>query len=204
MVSALPYMVRMEAVMNDLWSSRWLCWSLPAIVSTLGLIPIVATVPTVVADHAIGTDVQIRWQARLLAVEEAMARGDLLTAERLWREAYVAALKSRHWQGMVATGDTYRALGARAGFGAASVAKARQAYLTALFRARAEGSVEGVLRTAERFADLGDRDVVEQCIHVARRVAARSPDPQAKEYVRAFTERWAADAQESNYRGLTP
>ena len=190
--------------MNDLWSSRWLCWSLPAIVSTLGLIPVVATVPTVVADHAIGTDVQIRWQARLLAVEEAMARGDLLTAERLWREAYVAALKSRHWQGMVATGDTYRALGARAGFGATSVAKARQAYLTALFRARAEGSVEGVLRTAERFADLGDRDVVEQCIHVARRVAARSPDPQAKEYVRAFTERWAADAQGSNYRGLTP
>lgn len=190
--------------MNDLWSSRWLCWSLPAIVSTLGLMPLVATVPTVRAEHALGAESQIRWQARLLAVEEAMARGDLLTAERLWRDAYVAALKSRHWQGMVAAGDTYRALGARAGFRTSAVAKSREAYLTALFRARDEGSVEGVLRTAERFAELGDRDVVEQCIQVARRVAEQSPDPQAEEHVRAFTERWAADARGTNDRGLTP
>jgi hypothetical protein len=194
----------MEAVMKDLWSSRWLCWSLPAIVSTLGLMPLVATVPTVLADHAIPTDTGIAWQVRLLEVDEAMARGDLVTAERQWREAYAAALKSRHWQGMVAAGDTYRALGARAGFRTTSTAKARQAYRTALFRARAEGSVEGVLRTAERFAELGDRDVVEQCIQVARRVAAQSPDPQAMELVRAFTERWAADARGSNNRGLTP
>src|SRR5262245_66398567 len=106
----------MEAVMNDLWSSRWLCWSLPALVSTLGLMPLVATVPTVLAEHAIGAESQIRWQARLLAVEEAMARGDLLTAERLWRGADVAALKSRHWQGMVAARGTHRALRRRAGF----------------------------------------------------------------------------------------
>ncbi len=96
---------------------------------------------------------------------------------------------------MVATGDTYRVLGARAGFRAASVAKARQAYLTALFRARSEGSVEGVLRTAERFAELGDRGVVERCIRVAQRVTEQSRDPQAAEYARAFTERWAADAR---------
>ena len=190
--------------MNDLWSSRWLCWSLPAIVSMLGLMPLAATVPIVLADHAIGTEAQIAWQARLLEVDEAMARGDLVTAERQWREAYVAALKSRHWQGMVAAGDTYRALGARAGFWTTSIAQARQAYSTALVRARAEGSVEGVLRTAERFAELGDRDVVEQCIRVAGEVAARSPDPQTKEYVRAFTKRWAADARGSEHRGLTP
>lgn len=190
--------------MKDLWSSRWLCWSVPAIVSTLGLIPLAAIVPTVPADHAIGTDSQIAWQARLHEVDEAMARGDLVTAERQWREAYAAALKSRHWQGMVAAGDTYRALGARAGFRTTSIAKARQAYLAALFRARAEGSVEGVLRSAERFAELGDRDVVEQCIRVAHQVAARSTDPQAREYVRAFTERWAADARGTNDRGLTP
>jgi len=194
----------MEAAMKDLSSSRWLCISLPAIASTLGLMLLAATVLDVLADHAIGTEAQIAWQARLLEVDEALARSDLAAAERQWREAYAAALKSRHWQGMVAVGDTYRVLGARAGFRAASVAKARQAYLTALFRARGEASLEGVLRAAERFAELGDREVVEQCIRVARQVAAQSRDPQAKEYVRAFTERWAADAQGSDHRGLTP
>src|SRR5262245_26159653 len=120
----------MEAVMKDLWSSRWLCWSLPAIVSTLGLIPLAAIVPTIPADHAIGTDTRIVWQARLHEVDEAMARGDLVTAERQWREVYVAASKSRYWQGMVAAGDTYRTLGTRAGFRTASIAKARETYLT--------------------------------------------------------------------------
>ena len=171
----------------EISSSRWL----------------VANVIDGFADHAIGTGTQIAWQAQLLKVEEALARGDLATAERQWREAYAAALKSQHWQGMVATGDTYRVLGAQAGFRAASVAKARQAYLTALFRARSEGSVEGVLRTAERFAELGDRGVVERCIRVAQRVTEQSRDPQAGEYVRAFTERWAADAR-IDQRGLTP
>ncbi len=189
--------------MMEISSSRWLCLSLPAIASTLGLMLLVANVIDVFADHAIGTGTQVAWQAQLLKVEEALARGDLATAERQWREAYAAALKSRHWQGMVATGDTYRVLGAQAGFSAASVAKARQAYLTALFRARSEGSVEGVLRTAERFAELGDRGVVERCIRVAQRVTEQSRDPQAGEYVRAFTERWAADAR-IDQRGLTP
>jgi len=189
--------------MMEISSSRWLCLSLPVIASTLGLMLLVANVIDGFADHAIGTGTQIAWQAQLLKVEEALARGDLATAERQWREAYAAALKSQHWQGMVATGDTYRVLGAQAGFRAASVAKARQAYLTALFRARSEGSVEGVLRTAERFAELGDRGVVERCIRVAQRVTEQSRDPQAGEYVRAFTERWAADAR-IDQRGLTP
>ena len=174
--------------MMELWSSRWICFSLPAIASTLGLMLLAASVLEGFADHAIGTEIQIAWQAQLLKVEEALARGELAAAERQWREAYAAALKSRHWQGMVATAD----------------AKARQAYLTALFRARSEGSVEGVLHTAERFAELGDREVVEHCIRVARRVAAQSPDPQMKEHVRAFTERWAANAQGIDQRGLIP
>jgi hypothetical protein len=189
--------------MMEISSSRWLCLSLPVIASTLGLMLLVANVIDGFADHAIGTGTQIAWQAQLLKVEEALARGDFATAERQWREAYAAALKSRHWQGMVATGDTYRVLGAQAGFRAASVAKARQAYLTALFRAQSEGSVEGLLRTAERFAELGDRGVVERCIRVAQRVTEQSRDPQAGEYVRAFTERWAADAR-IDQRGLTP
>jgi hypothetical protein len=204
MVSALRYQQCMEDVMKELWSSRWLCLLIPAIASTLGPMLLAATVRDVLADHAIGTETQLAWQARLLKVEQAMARGDFAAAETLWREAYAAALKSRHWEGVIAAGDTYRALGARAGFRTASVAKARQAYLTALFRARSEGSLAGVLITAERFVELGDREVVEQCIRVARKVAAQSRDPYAEEHLRAFTERWAASAQELDGRGSTP
>jgi hypothetical protein len=190
--------------MKDLWSSRWLCLFIPAIVSTLGPMVLAATVKDVLADHAIGSEAQLAWQARLLRVEQAMADGDYVRAELLWRDAYAAALKSRHWEGMVAVADTYRALGARAGFPAPAVAKARQAYLTALFRARSEGSLAGVLITADRFAELGDREVVEQCIRVAKKVAAQSRDPYAAEHLRAFIERWAASAQGIQHEGLTP
>jgi len=202
MVSALRYRSRMEEIMKELWSSRWLCLLIPAIASTVGPMLLAASVRDSLADHAIGTDAQLAWQARLLKVEQAMASGDFAAAESLWREAYAAALKSRHWEGLVAAGDSYRALGAKAGFRETSIAKARQAYLTALFRARSEGSLAGVLIAAERFAELGDREVVEQCLRVARQVAAQSRDPYSEEHLRAFTERWAASAQSG--RSLTP
>jgi len=190
--------------MKELWSSRWLWLLLPAIVSMLGPMVLAATVRDVIADHAIGTEAQLAWQARLLSVEQALADGDLARAELLWRDAYAAALRSRHWEGMIAVADTYRALGARAGFRAAAVAKARQAYLAALFRARNAGSLAGVLITADRFAELGDREVVEQCIRVARQVVKSSRDPYAQEHLRAFTERWAASAEGLEHRGFTP
>jgi len=194
----------MDELMKDLWSSRWLCLLIPAIVSTLGPMVLAATVKDVLADQAIGSEAQLSWQARLLRVEQAMADADYVRAELLWRDTYAAALKSRHWEGMVAVADTYRALGARAGFPTPAVAKARQAYLTALFRARSEGSLAGVLITADRFTELGDREVVEQCIRVAKKVAAQSRDPYASEHLRAFVERWAASAQGIQHEGLTP
>ena len=58
--------------MKDLWSSRWLCLFLPAIVSTLGPMVLAATVKDVLADQAIGSEAQLSWQARLLRVEQAM------------------------------------------------------------------------------------------------------------------------------------
>lgn len=153
--------------------------------------------------HALGTEAQIAWEAQIKRVDDALARNDVAAAETAWREAYTAALKSRRWEGMLAAGDAYRRLAARTDFRKAS-AKAREAYLTALFRARAEGSLDGVLRVAERFADLGDHDVVEQCLGVARSLAARSKDPRAEERVRAFAERWAARAREAEQQGFIP
>jgi hypothetical protein len=52
-----------------------------------------------------------------------------------------------------------------------AVERARADYLAALFRARARGSVEGVLGACEGFADLGDRDVVTACLRIARGLA---------------------------------
>jgi hypothetical protein len=51
-------------------------------------------------------------------------------------------------------------------------ARARQAYLVALFRARHERSVEGVLRVADAFGALGDVEVVKRCQRVAHRLLA--------------------------------
>jgi hypothetical protein len=73
-----------------------------------------------------------------------------------------------------------------------------------LFRARSEGSLAGVLITADRFAELGDREVVAQCIRVAQRVVAQSRDPYAAEHLRAFTERWAASAEGIETGDRTP
>jgi len=138
---------------------------------------------------------ELTWQARLLRVEQAIAVNDVDGAALLWRDAHAAALRSRHWEGMVAVADTYRALGAQADFLAASLAKARQTYLRALLRARREGSLAGVLIVADRFAELGDREVVERCMRVARRVAAHSRDLYADEHLRAFADRLADGVQ---------
>jgi hypothetical protein len=191
----------METVMREPGARRWSYALALAAVSML-VLTILAVLG--VEYHVLGADPDVAWQAQLERVEAALARNDLAGAEMLWSEAYVAAIKSRHWEGMVAAGDSYRRLGELGGFRKLSDAKAREAYLAALFRARSRGSLEGVLRTAQGFAELGDQEVVEQCIRVARSVAARSWNPRAEELVRIFAERWDARAREADHLGLMP
>ena len=64
-------------------------------------------------------------------------------------------------------------------------ADARQAYLGALFRARAEASLDGVLRATEAFATLGDRDVAEEGLRIAESVALRTGTAEARDRVLA-------------------
>jgi hypothetical protein len=180
--------------MKEPWSSRWYWSLLVAIASMVGLMLIVVMIVDAFADHAPEPGSQTTWRVQLQGVDDALKRNDLAGAEMLWSRAYAAALKSRHWEGMVAVGDAYRLLGARGGFRETAAAKARQTYLAALFRARSEGSLEGVLQAARGFAELGDHAVVEQCLRVARSVAAQTRDPRAEERVRAFAERWSASA----------
>jgi hypothetical protein len=177
--------------MKEALSARWYFPLLVAVVSMLALMVLVIVVSDALAGHALGTDARTAWQPHLAKVDAALARGDVAGAAMLWREAYAAALASRHWEGLVEVGDTYRRLGELGGFRPAATAKARQAYLAAFFRARQEGSLAGVLRVAEAFAELGDREVVARCIRVAEALAAQARDATGRERVRVFGEGWA-------------
>ena len=78
-------------------------------------------------------------------------------------------------------GDVTRALNLpitrHAGTPAAGVARARELHLSALFRARDAGSLDGVLRVADAFDSLGDRDVTRHALRMAARPATRDATP---------------------------
>jgi hypothetical protein len=123
-------------------------------------------------------------------VTEALARGNVGAAERSAHIAYAAALASRSWEGLLEAGDAHRRIGEVSGQRAAAAAQAREAYLAALFRARQQSALDGVLRAAEAFADLGDQDAAARGVRIAEGLAARDPEAQAD--VRAVAARLAA------------
>jgi hypothetical protein len=129
------------------------------------------------------------WTTYLRQVNEALAQKNVGAAVRAWHDAYVTALGSRHWEGMVEVGDAYLRIGDLSGFRKESEAKARRIYLSALFQARAQGSLDGVLRVADAFLVLGDREVVYQCLRIAESLADRGRDASARVRVRAFEAR---------------
>jgi hypothetical protein len=133
------------------------------------------------------------WVAPIEAVDHAVARQDARGAERASQVAYLAALGSAQWEGMVAAGDAYLRAGEVGGRRKDAEAKARRVYLTALFRARQQGSLDGVLRVAETFADLGDREVTEHCLHVAHSLVRSSGDVDAQARLTATQTRLAAE-----------
>ncbi|MBI2114009.1 MAG: hypothetical protein HYT85_02820 [candidate division NC10 bacterium] len=128
------------------------------------------------------------WIAPLRRVDDALARKDVSAAERAWHEAYGEALRSRHWEGMLAVGDATLRIGNVVGSRQAPAGKARRLYLAALFRARDQGSLEGVLRTAEAFAALGDREVVYQSVRIAEGLTAQRSDGDARARLHALAE----------------
>jgi hypothetical protein len=130
------------------------------------------------------------WTAHLRVVEAELARGHIDVAVRVWHDAHGAALESRNWESMIAVGDAFMRIGHAAGSPSGARMSARDAYMTALIRARRNRSVDGALRSAEAFRELGDRAIAEQCLHVAAQLAAG--DDHAQQRVREARERWAA------------
>ena len=124
------------------------------------------------------------WTPAIQQVDTALARKEYSAALRAANDAYSLALGSTRWDGMVSAGDLYRRIGDATGLKRSFEAKAREAYQKAYFRARQQASVEGVLRSVEGYAALGDTQMVGVGLRVAERLAAR--DPEALADVRAF------------------
>lgn len=123
------------------------------------------------------------WAVPLRAAFEALAQRDLGAAVRAWDDAHLAALGSSRWEGLLEVGDAYLRIGQTLGSRWASEPTARKAYSAALSRACQRPSFDGVLRIAHAFADLGDRQAVDECVSLAQLLA---DDDGARERVQAF------------------
>jgi hypothetical protein len=97
----------------------------------------------------------------------ALGQHDVEQARQAWEHAHLAAVESLSWEGLIATGDASLRIGGATGGRPAGEPAARRAYFAALYRACRQNSFDGILRAAEAFADLGDREIVEECLGLA-------------------------------------
>jgi hypothetical protein len=119
-------------------------------------------------------EVEGPWTPHMRALDDALETHDLIGAVGAWYRLHATALENRSWEGLLITGQAALRLAELPSISRAFTTKARQAYLSALFRARDERSVDGVLRAAWAFAELGDREVVDGALRIAGQVAAQT------------------------------
>jgi hypothetical protein len=117
----------------------------------------------------------------LAAVDAALAKGDVTAAMRAWHAAYGATIGSRRWEGFADAGDAYLRIARASGSPAGGISRARDLYLSALFRASGAGSLDGVLRIASSLAELGDDEVVTNALRIARRLAGANPGTELRQ-----------------------
>ena len=130
------------------------------------------------------------WRAHLDIVEKELEQGRVDAAVRVWHDAYGAAAQSRSWQSMIAVGDAFMAIGRASGSVRGARLNAREAYLTALIRARRDRSVDGALRSVQAFRELDEPSIAEQCLRIAAQLAAG--DEQAQHKVWRVRQDWSA------------
>jgi len=119
---------------------------------------------------------EVRAATGLEAVDQALRSEDLTAAERAWRDAHDLAAMGREWRPLADIGDAALRIGDAAGQRAPYVSRAREAYLAALVRARADRSREGVTRIRHAFRVLGDHDLAQQCAIIADSLPTREVD----------------------------
>ncbi|MGH7388075.1 MAG: hypothetical protein ACREM3_01265 [Candidatus Rokuibacteriota bacterium] len=129
---------------------------------------------------------------RLAAVHEAIVAREGVRAARAWPDAWHAAQVSRRWEPLLTAGDAALRIGELTGARLPARVNARQAYRAALYRAYSQGSVDGVLRAAEAMILMGDREVPETALHMARKLAASSGNQEVRDRVERDALRIAA------------
>lgn len=193
-------LVASEAEMKESWSARWYTPLVALGIAALLLAIVALAIVEALVAAAPPTSTPGAWTTPIERVDEALRDGDVAQALVWWREARLQAVRSGHWEPMIEVGDASRRLGTHGSFRRDGEAGARAAYMTALVRARHEHSVEGVLRVAVAFGELGDRDVVVYTIRIAERQAGT--DPRAREHVRAVADRWMTPSLEAGHRTI--
>jgi len=134
--------------------------------------------------------------AEVAAMDDALARQDLPAAVQAWREARQLALRSRGWRAPVEAADAELRLAVATDRVREMKPTARELLLVALFRARAEGATEGLLRAAQGFSQLGDREAAQLAVRIAENASARNGDAAGLARVRLVGERILAPAAE--------
>jgi len=124
------------------------------------------------------------WTAHIEAMDQALESNDPGESIRAWRQAYSSALSHPGWLGLLTVANASLRLSAFPGLARDAVARARETYWIAFFRARQQRSLNGVLHAAEAFGLLGDYSTVEQCMRVAEGLATSTGDTEQLDRVR--------------------
>lgn len=144
------------------------------------------------ADHLLGTASPNPWMVHLKELDEAVAKRRAGSAELAWHHAYIAALEGSGWEGLLEVGHAALRIPEITSSRKAAEEKARRAYAAARAHAQQRASLPGLLRIAEAFAALRDREAVEECLCVAKRLAVAAGDVQALERASALEAALAA------------
>jgi hypothetical protein len=153
------------------------------------------TSPTAIAPRAAAEDdPRPTWQIALETMDRALVAGDISAAEMAWRSAYGLAIRSRQWQALLAAGDGSLRSADHVLVKQPYRARAGEAWRAALFLARTQHSVDGVLGVAEAFARLGDEVGLTQALHIADGLAAADPSGEARSRVREARQRLTSPA----------
>jgi hypothetical protein len=135
------------------------------------------------------------WTAYIRTMDQALAERDPDASVRAWRQAYSAALSDPGWLGLLTVATASLRLREFPGCARGAVARARETYWIAFFRARQQRSLDGVLSAAVAFDSLGDCAAFEQSMRVAEVFATRTGEAAAVDRVRVFIERLADQTQ---------
>lgn len=140
------------------------------------------------------------WGEYIQVMDDALTRGDVNAAEMARQAAFLAARGSRRWDAMAAVGDASVRLMKSPGARPTLWPEVRQIYRWALFRARQQGSLEGVVRVSEAFIELGDREAARDGLALATAMLIESRGAQDGDRVKALSDRLddqAIDPEES-------